>query len=607
MSISTTSEFNFLPNLPGYRSHEIPLTTKKHFFKIIDGLVIPKEEYLPAVNTIDDELGSVGTIGSPKLRTRTKSRKSGNDKAILTFHAYFEEYPENGNPKRIRKVNVFYYVEDGTIKIVEKPQMNSGLTQGTIVLRAVIGKPNGFPYLPEDLQIGTDLIVYGRKFRLVDCDAFTKKYLDLEYIEPLVVPTDSYEQYRMTLQSGPSSEWGKFHSKKNVDKIYLEAKLGNSVDNKGREGFIRYGNKKLVFRGVWDNTASLYGDVVEFSLNYYLSDDTVEIISLPGSHGKEFHPTKLLKRSKLPKNFENSMNLWDKVDENSFFYWYELYVGMEVEVYGRYLKIIDADASTREFYENADVTLDSKIPQPIPEAIVHEREIPPSTGFGSEEDSLRSCFGPLMPGPVPIKKLGESKVLAFSGCLLSGTVDDKDRKFVLSYYLQDSTLKIIEPPVRNSGFTGGVFLSRRVIKLENGEQLNEKDLFVGAKLKILKHVFLLENVNEATFRWLEDKGLPRSNFYTILDKIRFHILNDAENGTLEKKFRAKETLQNGANLATKDTLLDILSEYNLIGDNVDELSEHELRTIVRANGNRTPFFNYVKFIEQVKRPTDEFR
>jgi hypothetical protein len=163
MSISTTTEFNFLPNLPGYRSHEAPLATKKHFFKLIDGQVIPKEEYFPALNATDDELGSIGTIGSPKLRT--KSRTSGNDKAILTFHAYFEEYPDNGNPKRIRKVNVFYYIEDGTIKIVEKPQANSGLTQGTIVLRAVIGKPNGYPYLPEDLQVGTDLIVYGRKFR----------------------------------------------------------------------------------------------------------------------------------------------------------------------------------------------------------------------------------------------------------------------------------------------------------------------------------------------------------------------------------------------------------------------------------------------------------
>jgi hypothetical protein len=42
---------------------------------------------------------------------------------------------------------------------------------------------------------------------------------------------------------------------------------------------------------------------------------------------------------------------------------------------------------------------------------------------------------------------------------------DKERSFVLSYFLMDDTLLIFEPPVRNSGISGGKYLERsRVYK-----------------------------------------------------------------------------------------------------------------------------------------------
>lgn len=45
----------------------------------------------------------------------------------------------------------------------------------------------------------------------------------------------------------------------------------------GREGFMKYGTQTLKFRCIWDNTENLYGDVLEFSMMYYLNDDTVEV------------------------------------------------------------------------------------------------------------------------------------------------------------------------------------------------------------------------------------------------------------------------------------------------------------------------------------------
>jgi hypothetical protein len=63
--------------------------------------------------------------------------------------------------------------------------------------------------------------------------------------------------------------------------------------------------------------------------------------------------------------------------------------------------------------------------------------------------------------------------------------------------------------VRNSGFVGGVFLSRREIKKLDKTPLTHLDLHVGAKVQVLKHQFDLLDANEGTMRWMEDKCLPR--------------------------------------------------------------------------------------------------
>lgn len=416
------------------------------------------------------------------------------------------------------------------------------------------------------------------------------------------------------MQAGHDDSWGKFHSKKNANKTFIEAILGNSADNSGREGFMRFGTKTLQFRCIWDNTDQLYGDVMEFCLKYYLADDTLEIFSIPSklSGGKDGNKSKLLKRAKLPKNFRDTMDLQKVPEDSSFFHWSDFYIGMELKVYGRYLKIMDADGPTREFFQLAEAPLGPGLFLPEPDVVVHQREVPPPTGFGSEEDSLRSCNGPLMPGRAPAKRQGESRILSFFACLLSGGLDDVDRRFVISYYIQDGHIKITEPPIRNSGFTGGLFLSKRAVKLENGEAMKETDLFIGCRLKVLKHEFLLLDANEGTLRWMEDKSLPRSNYYSILEKIRPFLMEDAVSGALSKSFASFEKPVNhdglgGPGYATKEDLAAILSQYNLMGQHRDDVSEHEIRTIVRGAGNRTPFFAYEKFIQQIIHPTDEFK
>ena len=82
---------------------------------------------------------------------------------------------------------------------------------------------------------------------------------------------------------------------------------------------------------------------------------------------------------------------------------------------------------------------------------------------------------------------------------------DEDRQFVLSYFMNDDTISVFEPPIRNSGMIGGKFLERG-IKYKQGteERYSYKDLYVGAEIIINNFNFMLANADEYTFSYMEN-------------------------------------------------------------------------------------------------------
>ncbi len=609
-----------LPNLPGYKAHKRGSGKKQKSFDIVNGEIFLCDSTLPKIEQSLEDSRSILNIGDASGTTK-KLPKEEDVNMTLTFQAYFEEVAEMGDKDelRIRKCNIYYFMENGTIAVVEKPQMNSGLAQGTLIRRGIVHNPDGKPYTPNDLRLGAEVVMYGRSYKIVDCDGATRKYMrrymgvDSGEDDPLPVPVDEYAEFRKTIQPDLSEvKWGRFNCKKNEGTKYQQAKMGCNPDaNNGREGFIRYGDKTINFGLVWDNTGAMYGDRVKFSMKYHLCDDTVEIFSIPNATlGQKDIFSRLLKRSKLPLFFGGLRDLQAPRDQEKFFHWTDFYIGLEMDVYARTLRITAADNATRDFYSQNGIPLDQDEPDPVPQVVVHEREIPPPTAFGSEEDSLRSCFGSLMPGPPPAKKYGENKNLNFFASLLSGGEDDVNRRFVITYYVTDNTLKVQEPPVRNSGFTGGVFLSRRSVKTASGDVMMPIDLFVGCNLQVLKHRFLLLDANDATLRWMEDQMFPRSMFYTILDRVRPFLIDDVNSGALESKFAQFESGPEEQGLTTKDGFRKVFSSYGIFdvdGSRPDLITEHELVTLLRAGGNKTPYFSVKKFMDQLVAPTDEFK
>lgn len=76
---------------------------------------------------------------------------------------------------RIRQVGLYYYLEDDSMCIIEPKVKNSGLLQGKLMRRHRVPKnEHGDYYHWKDLNLGIDLTIYGRTYRLVNCDSFTK-------------------------------------------------------------------------------------------------------------------------------------------------------------------------------------------------------------------------------------------------------------------------------------------------------------------------------------------------------------------------------------------------------------------------------------------------
>lgn len=164
MSIHTnTIDPTFLPNLPGFRPRAVRAGPKKSYFQLVNGTVILKDEYIAPAT--DDDAHSIATFGSATVSKARKLVNPANQAITLNFTAYFEEYVEGERLPQVRVCNIYFYTEDGSLKVVEKPQQNSGVNQGTIVKRSIINKPNGTPIIEEDFQTGSTLVIYGRNYK----------------------------------------------------------------------------------------------------------------------------------------------------------------------------------------------------------------------------------------------------------------------------------------------------------------------------------------------------------------------------------------------------------------------------------------------------------
>ncbi|XP_050016786.1 EF-hand domain-containing family member C2 isoform X1 [Alexandromys fortis] len=479
------------------------------------------------------------------------------DKQVLSFDAYLEdEVPDKRQEKyRIRYFKIYFYLEDDTIQVNEPEVINSGLLQGTSIKRHRITLPppdeDQF-YNVFHFNINADVVFYGRTFRIYDCDKFTKNFLKkigIKLNPPLPRPVDPYMKMRReTLEF--------------VDPF----RPYQSFDTLKR--FLQFDGKVLRFFCLWDDSHSLFGDRRELVLHYFLSDHTIEIRELLSLNSGREATSSFLRRSKLPKygppgifqpgqitdravlNVYGGLSEWradgyllDKYQlgkvEQEFYTDRDLKIGATINVWGRTVLLCDCDEFTKTYYRTKygvdDFTAISCKPPPLPKI---ERKYPPYTGFGSEEDSFRSCVG-LKPTPHRrnFKKLMEldsygniSNTLRYFAKLVTEKCADFDRMFVIAFYLGDDTVSVFEPIERNSGNAGGMFLKRsrvkkpgqEVFKSEFSEYIKAEELYIGTTVNVNGYLFHLLNADEYTLKYMENNTdkYPYSNFELVIQKLK---------------------------------------------------------------------------------------
>merc|ERR1711988_780055 len=323
------------------------------------------------------------------------------DRMVLRFFAYFKEAVHESRMEnyRVRKVTVLYYLEDNTLQVNEPKEENSGIPQGAFEKRHHIPKGRGEFYTVLDFKLGVDITFYARTFRIVDCDAFTAQFFEensLELGDPEDYPYNPFDAQYTVMKQKEVENRGMSSVKTDDLMHWTEAMLGkptNLINEDKLAQFLKYDRRVLRFYCMWDDTPSLYGEVRRFVLHYYLADDTVEIVeSYKANSGRDPFP-KLLNRQRLPVQ-------WDRPGRKEFLTAADLGVGTTVNVFGRDLLICDSDNFTRQFmeenfghsFEGRTISLEEERPEPP------RREIPPYTGYGSEEDSLGSFYS-LVPKP----------------------------------------------------------------------------------------------------------------------------------------------------------------------------------------------------------------
>jgi len=500
------------------------------------------------------------------------------DRMVLRFFAFYKEAVHESRMEnyRVRKVTVLYYLEDNTLQVNEPKEENSGIPQGSYIKRHHIPKGRGEFYTVLDFQLGTDITFYGRTFRIVDCDAFTAQFFQengLELGEPEDYPYNPFDAQYTVMKQKEVENRGMSSVKTDDLMHWTEAMLGkptNLINEDKLAQFLKYDRRVLRFYCMWDDTPSLYGEVRRFVLHYYLADDTVEIVeSYKANSGRDPFP-KLLNRQKLPIQ-------WDKPGRKEFYTAADLALGGTITVFGRDLLICDCDDFSKQFmeenfghqYENRTISLEEERPEPP------RREVPPYNGYGSEEDSLGSFYS-LVPKP-PHQNWAkyfenDKKILRFVAQLDTNAPEDRERLFIISYYLADDTIGVYEPPARNSGFMGGKFMERCRAKAHASDQFYKPtDMFVGAVMEFRKHRFVLIEADEYTLNYMENKKFPSSDVSAIVEKLKEKFRESSV--LIRDSFRRFDRDHSGAlNMAE---FRDALRQFNF------DVSDQELITIMR--------------------------
>lgn len=536
-----------LPNLPGYTVPEYKERhARKQTFGMInnqriecaEGLHKERPKFVKAMRI--QENWRTGSL--PDSTTRSVFAGAGAqtllhtelpawdalDRHVLRFFGFFKEAVVETNLEnfRVRKVNVYYYLEDDTCQIIEPKQDNSGIPQGQLIRRHRFPVPGGGYLKAEDLRVGQELQIYGRAISIADCDAFTRAYYENigeDQWGGTEMESDAFTEARKAVKHKEAVQ------PRSYEKMYREVMLGGGHLNVDMQQFLEMDKKVLRFYAIMDDVSTPQFERRPFTLMFFLADDKIEIReSYPLNCGRDNFPI-FFRKGKMPGGIYRVDGPQSQPRKKSEFVDGRTFrVGQDITLLGNYhFFVYDADEFTRRYFKDTlGVDLEPAMEVRLPIRSVPRAPTPPYNGYGTWEDSLGSVTQ-LVPKPPhkDMKKLfqHEGKVLRFKARFLEPKPEDKDRIFVVSFYLQDDTLSIHEPPQRNLGIVTGRFLEKAVhMNQVTNKLFKPNDLLPGGVIKIYNHEFFILDMDEYSKKMFDnpDAHLRTYDLEAVVQKLR---------------------------------------------------------------------------------------
>ncbi|KAJ3334492.1 EF-hand domain-containing member C2 [Gonapodya sp. JEL0774] len=432
------------------------------------------------------------------------------DRKVLRFYGFFQEAVQERREEqhRIRKVNIYFYLEDDTIQVTEPRANNSGLMQGTLIRRHRIPLPNtedGQHHTITDLNVGKEVTLYARTFKIVGCDGFTREFLtalNLTVPENTDSPPDPYTLVRAELQSR------------------LKA-TRPCPPHTSLKTFLENDRRVLRFYATWDDrgstgansgASSSGGELRHMVVHYYLATEELEVRTAQGEKGKGTGRV-FLKRGKVAKRAVKVVMGVGGTGNQVYYGEGDLQIGAVVHIYGRPFMLVDCDEFTKEYYaDKYGLTDFTPIHIDDPHTshnVVTSAPAPPLVPRPHRKDFERFAKY-------------DTTVLRWRARLRSDRQVDKGREFVLGLYMQDETISVDET-TQASGMSSGRFLKRaRVPKrpippsgsgsgepsIEDAsvEYYGAKDFAVGKDVTLYGRVFEITACDGFTEKFVKDNA-----------------------------------------------------------------------------------------------------
>jgi hypothetical protein len=203
----------------------------------------------------------------------------------------------------------------------------------------------------------------------------------------------------------------------------------------------------------------------------------------------------------------------------------DLLQGTVINIYGRTVRILGADPATQAWYrENLGIEIQSSTSH-ASKPYLPSNPIPNYNGFGTEEDSLGNVHSlqPKAPQPDMYKMFeNDMHIMRFEAKMVTTSLEDEMRNFVVSFFPSDDTVKVFEVVDRNAGIVGGKFLERRKYKNPYSDQwYDDHDFAIGRTIVLQNSRFYLTKADEYTHKYMESRPqtFPEANVPTVIRKI----------------------------------------------------------------------------------------